>query len=247
MPELEALGECNAGRVREFAERVAGSEAERVAIITPSGELIEARNVSPKPAAAFLVGPEEWAELEPEAAVLVHSHALPGPVSCIPSELDQRAQIAQGIPWAVVCPDGSAFSMGVDDPRPLAGRGFRFGSDDCFALFRDAWRAWSGAPLPNYPRRWRWWADGEPLIERGLALSGFHAVPDEEMQRGDGLLFKLRADVFNHVAFVASPEKMLHHPGPAKPVDGSQASRLESIERWLALLPHQVIRAEVSA
>lgn len=241
---LEGLSEPLAAAVRRFAEQVAGGKLERVAVVTEAGDLEELENIHPEAAKRFRVEPAAWLRALDRAALLVHSHTMPGRLSWTPSPLDQRTQIAQRRPWAIVPPDGEGFVFGLERPdRPLTGRGFRFGVDDCWQLFRDAWSRWAGEPLPNFARRWRWWVDGEPLIERGLLGAKFYAVPDEEMQRGDALLFRVRGDVWNHIGFVTTPGEMLHHPGPVHPYDTTQLSQVAEVERWLQM-PHQVVRAE---
>ena len=242
---LEALPALQAAAVERFAETCRGQPLELVAVVTDSGDLVPLDNIHPKPAENFRVPDSQWLEALEVAALVVHSHPVDRPASWTPSVSDQRSQIAQRKPWAIVPPDGVPFVFGVDDPgRDLIGRGFRFGVDDCFGLFRDAWRRWSGLELANFARRWRWWTDSEPLFEAGMLHAGFHSIPAEESQAGDGVLFRIRSEVFNHIGFIDSPGKMLHHPGPAKPCDLGQLSRLESFERWLEM-PHQFIRGPI--
>ena len=244
---MAGLAEPLRDAVIQFAERCDGAEAERVAVATESGELRELENVHPDPARHLRGSEPEWFEALESAALVLHNHPQQEPLAYTPSVIDQRSQLCQRIPWAIICPDGSSFVLGVRDPaRELEGRGFRFGVDDCYGVFRDAWERWAGEELPNFARRWRWWVDGEPLIERGLMHAGFHAVAAEELQRGDAILFRLRGDVFSHIGFYLGAGMMLHHPGPARPYDPSQLSRRESVERWLQL-PHQIVRRGASA
>jgi len=243
MSTPESLPPAIGDAVERFASQCKPSDTEeRVAVVTDAGELIVLENVHPRPEENFRVDDTAWIRAIESAALVAHSHPAHRPASWTPSVSDQRSQIAQGKPWAIVPPDGVPFVFGQSDPaRPLIGRGFRFGVDDCYGLFRDAWTRWAGLELPNFARRWQWWKDAEPLFERGIHRAGFAAIPAAEMQRGDGVLFKIRSEVFNHIGFVESPEKMLHHPGPARPFNLSHLSRRESLERWLEL-PHQFVR-----
>jgi len=241
---LEGLAEPLAAAVQRFAEQVAGEKLERVAVVTEAGDLEELENIHPEAAKRFRVEPAAWLGATERASLVVHSHVSPDRLSWTPSPQDQRTQIAQCLPWAIVPPDGEAFVFGLDRPdRPLEGRGFRFGVDDCWQLFRDAWSRWAGEPLPNFARRWRWWLDGEPLIERGLHTAKFYAVPTDEMQRGDGVLFKVGGEVWNHIGFINAPGEMLHHPGPVHPYDSSMISLVSEMERLLEG-PHQIMRHE---
>ena len=243
MSATESLPPALGDAVERFARECKPSDTlERVAVVTEAGELLPLENIHPDPAENFRVADREWIEALEVAALVAHSHPVDRPSSWTPSVSDQRSQIAQGKPWAIVPPDGVPFVFGHPDPsRPLIGRGFRFGVDDCFGLFRDAWTRWAGLELPNFARRWQWWKDSEPLFEQGIHRAGFAAIPAAEMQRGDGVLFKIRSEVFNHIGFIESPEKMIHHPGPARPFNLSHLSRRESLERWLEL-PHQFVR-----
>jgi proteasome lid subunit RPN8/RPN11 len=231
-----------ADAVERFAASARRQPGECVAVVDASGELKPLENIHPEPETNFRVGEAEWIEALERAALVVHSHPKNEPSAWTPSESDQRSQIAHRKPWAIVPPTGAAFVIGAEEPsRALVGRGFRHGVDDCFGIVRDAWQRWSGTRVPNFPRRWRWWADGEPLIENGLAALGFVPVAGGRGRRGDVVALKLRGPVYHHLAFLESAAEMLHHPSPNLPYDPTVLSRTESAERWLAH-PHTIYR-----
>lgn len=225
----------------EWGASAAQSGAERVAIVARSGAIEEYENTHPAPATAWRVSPTDWLDMLQRAALIVHTHPSG---RATPSRADLAGQIASAIPWAI-CPRGeAAFLIGVRNPSPLIGRGYRFGVDDCFSLFRDAFEDFSGTRIPNFPRAWGFWRREEKLFESNIAAAGFRSVGRsiEVAEKGDAILFRIRSDQFNHAAFYQGGGWMLHHAAPAQPFDLTRLSVVERVDRWVGRLGFEVFR-----
>ena len=221
-----------------WAERIETDSTERIAAIYASGELFDLTNCANEPERRWQLSPGDWSDFLKNGAALLHSHPSG---SEIPSEQDQRAQIATGKLFGLAA-RGQVFWMGNDSTEGLVGRGDHFGIQDCYTIFRSAFARKTGEWIPDAPRAWRYWKRGEPIFEERFESFGFRRLSvGEEMKPADGLLFKIRSPVANHIAFYMGEGQVLHHPGAGNPYDPTRLSRIESVERWLTL-PHEVIR-----
>ena len=227
--------------VGRWSKEVETDAAERVAMLSHSGDLFELNNVHSEPGAAWTVSPSDWLRVLRDAAGLFHSHPSGRPT---PSAADISGQIGTAIPW-VICPrGGEPFALGPRSPAPVVGRGYRFGVDDCFSCFRDAFEEFSGDVLPNFARSWGFWKHGKPLFENGVAAAGFVRVGQDinGAEKGDALLFRIHSRGFNHAAFYEGGGMMTHHPAPAVPFDPARLSVSERVDRWVSRLDYEVFR-----
>lgn len=182
---------------------------------------------------------------------LCHSH--PGGPDC-PSQMDMRTQVELDIPFVIVATNGQAcadpFAWGdqIDDQRPLIGRPFRHGVDDCYALIRAWWRARRGVILPDFPRQWEWWGRDpgngveRDLYRRHFSDAGFYEISAGEASEGDVWLAAIRSDVPNHAGVYLSDGLALHHAALAHAFDPSRLSRRDPIARWLPYITHWLRR-----
>lgn len=174
---------------------------------------------------------------------IIHSHP-DGPD--YPSEADMRGQERTGVPWGILCTDGThtlPITWWGDDVEmpPLEGRTFRHGITDCYSLIRDFYRDRLGITLPVGARNWEWWLNGQDLYKDNFAGAGFRVVDydnGESPKPGDVWLSQIRSPVPNHGGVYLGDEMILHHPTSKNPVDPTRPSKKEPIHRWM---PHIVM------
>lgn len=220
-------------------EALAAYPNEAVWLITP-GECRKVKNIAAEPTQTFRVDKRTMAAAVKRGLLaVVHSH--PDFPAC-PSAADMRGQMASGVPWGIVATDGETCSplcwWGGDTPvAPLLERGFIHGVQDCYSLIRDYYRLELGIALPDYPRDWEWWRNGQNLYLDGVESAGFRPIEQSEARPGDMWFAQLRSPVPSHGGVLLEHGLVLHHPSADLPVDPSRLSRREPIARWL---PHIV-------
>jgi cell wall-associated NlpC family hydrolase len=164
-------------------------------------------------AGGFRISPGEWLEAERLGAIkgIFHSHPDAPPV---PSPADAAAMDAWGLPWVIM----SVPSMEVAEhvpaerkPRPLLGRTFEYGGDDCFGLIRGYYRR-LGIALPDFARAPGWETQGLSLYLDNYERCGFTLVEDSPRAH-DVLLMQVHSPVPNHGAVYLGDGMMLHHLG----------------------------------
>lgn len=182
---------------------------------------------------------------------LCHSH--PNGPDC-PSQGDMTSQVELEIPFVIISTNGTAcaepfvWGDGLIDDRPLFGRAFRHGVDDCYAMIRAWWRQVRGVILPDFPRDWEWWSvDAGPNIERDLyrrnfASAGFYEIDASEAAEGDVWLAAIRSKVPNHAGIYLGRGLALHHAAFQLAFDPSRLSRRDPIARWTPYITHWLRR-----
>lgn len=205
---------------------------EAVMIITSGGEVVPLNNVATDPCEEFAVSQKEWGEVSRNAIVLVHSHP-DGPL--FPSCADMRTQQALDIPFGIVeaTPHGAGgyFEWGGES-ESIMERPFRHGVTDCYALIRDYYATELHITLPDFPRSWEWWDNGENLYIDGYVSAGFKTVQKESLSQGDMLMFAVRGRTPCHAAIYIGDGKILHHLGGKKGYDPSRKPMIDSLHRW---------------
>ena len=223
----------------DLSNRWSDSETERVAYVTQNGDVRFCANVSEHPKTEWRVLPGQWAEVLDSAVLVIHAH--PSGIE-VPSYADQRSQIATQIPFAIVPRGGTPFVWGAPDSSDLVGRPYRWGVNDCFGIWREFFQRETGRTFPDFPRRWKFWKHAEPVFENALRYVPFTNVDSiDSARRGDGILFRLRTDVWCHCAAYLGAGRMLHHPAPLRPYDESRLSLTTRVERYLHM-PHKILR-----
>ena len=143
---------------------------------------------------------------------IAHSHVEQPP---LPSETDHAFCEKLGLPWLILAWPSRRFT--VIEPQgataPLIGRPWVWGTQDCFGLVRDAFRAYTGILIPDFCRDWAFWQNGEDLIGAHCAEAGFLALPPATPPRHcDVLAMQVNASpVANHLALFLAPDLILHH------------------------------------
>lgn len=238
--ELEAI--------RRHAQAVYPHES--YGLLLPSGYL-ELENISPEPERSAYSDGEALARALEEGVLRAVVHSHPDGPDC-PSEQDMRAQVELEVPSVIISTNGSAsldpFVWGdmLVDPRPLIGRPFRHGVDDCYAALRAWYWAERRVRLGDYPRQWEWWlenGDGEKdLYQRYFANEGFYQIEPADMMKGDVWLAAVRSAVPNHAGVYLGEGLMFHHASSRLAFDPMRLSRREPIARWAPFITHYLRR-----
>jgi proteasome lid subunit RPN8/RPN11 len=163
----------------------------------------------------FVIHPEDYAaaDMEGEIVGVVHSH--PG-TSPEPSQADQVACEASGLPWHIVGIPSEDW-VRVEPTgfvAPLVGREWSHGVLDCYSLVRDWFRSERGVLLPNFARFDDWWKRGENLYLDNFSQVGFEAIGFADLrnlQLGDCFLMQVASPVPNHAAVYLGDGLILHH------------------------------------
>lgn len=168
---------------------------------------------------------------------VIHTHPDDWPV---PSSADMRAQLDNAVPFGICTVRGGEVSdlvwFGGDRPA-LEGRGFVHGVTDCYALCRDYY-ADHGITIPEYPRDWEWWDDGQSLYVDYFRDAGFIEIAEAELREGDAVLFQIRSDVPNHAGIYLGGGVFLHHPAGRYPVMPGKLSKRDNYYRWRDYATH---------
>jgi proteasome lid subunit RPN8/RPN11 len=188
-----------------------------------NNEYIPCKNVSKRPEDTFLIDPEQQVpiELKHKVQAVIHSHKMFKyngiEVPCDwPSKRDMERQVASGKPWGiVVVPNGipiDIFFWGDQLPKqPLLKRKFKWGVSDCYTLSRDFYDLSLGIKLPEIPRQFGCFDNGEDLFGTLFENLGFVEI-DYPSKIGDGITFKMGTPVPNHCGVMIDLEHMLHQP-----------------------------------
>lgn len=160
----------------------------------------------------FILDPQDYlaAEMAGDIVGIVHSHP---DAPCTPSQADQVACEASGLPWHIVsAPAGQWHYMEpVGYQAPLVGREWCHGVLDCYSLIRDWYAAERGLQLPDFKRQDEWWMRGENLYIDHFREAGFVEVDHDDIQPGDGILMQLGSPVPNHGAVYLGDNRIMHH------------------------------------
>jgi proteasome lid subunit RPN8/RPN11 len=199
---------------------------EAVGVLTADGNFHPIENISPEPNRHFTYRAEDYLAIEAQSEIIamLHSHTDDPPddkgrsptVYMDPSKLDMENQIRMGLPWGI----SIARADSCSDPiwwgdtlpiRPLLGRVFMHGIQDCYTLVRD-WHRLQGVVLPEVPRDDFWWThDGVDLYAEAFEKNGFEVVTNRDLQPGDGFLAAIRSPKLNHAGIYIGKGQILHH------------------------------------
>lgn len=144
---------------------------------------------------------------------IIHSHCdLERPLA---SQYDMERQEKSGIPWGIVDlykrSVRQVFFFGDQLPiQDLYGRPFIHGVYDCFGLVRDYYRT-KGYNIPNFPREWAWWKNGENVILENVEKAGFEIIDPDKIQHEDIVISRIRFKYPNHCGIFFDNGVVLHH------------------------------------
>lgn len=150
-----------------------------------AGCYVPCKNRSDTPEVEFVIGQEEMAEavLAGDLEGIIHSHPG-GPWR--PSQHDATAQIATGVPWAILVPGETGAELAChwgtqrppvfDEAGHHVPRRFKHQIADCYSLMEDYFLQECGLRLPKVAREWGWWKKGQTLYLDHLQESGFEVI-----------------------------------------------------------------------
>lgn len=217
------------------------TENEICGYIDADGSFVEVVNESSNPTDEFSF---PFETLPAGAKCIIHSHTNG---SHWPSAADMQHQISSGLPWGIasISPHHrEVFFFGDGSPTPaLIGRRFRHGVTDCYSLIRDFYKQVVNITLPEFPREWEWWLQGDTLYEEGFPQAGFTTVAKTEALPGDVVFFNIHSRTPNHAGVYLGDGLLLHHVASKQGFDPTRLSIREPLGRWSNLIS-KVVRHE---
>lgn len=227
--------------INDWNQIVLNRYPEEAVAVVVDDEIIELQNISPEPTEHFKIKPQEWVKYSDKAQYLLHSHTYDINDNTIdidprtPSSADMAAQKDMGIPWGIVSTEGTEVSdilwLGAEERPPLLGRQFIHGVTDCYSIIRDFYKIEFNVDLPDYPREFDWWNDGEGytqnLYEKYYEDAGFYDITRDELQYGDVIMYSVlsRKGISNHAGVYVGDNQVLHHLL-------GQLSQRVSMDKW---------------
>ncbi len=114
----------------------------------------------------------------------------------------------------------------------LTERIYRHGVTDCYGFVRDYLAAHHDVLLPDMPRSWAWWDEGQNLYRDYFESYGFVMVDEaQDLQQGDVFVARLRAPVDNHGGVYCGHGLIRHHLAGRYPVDRGRLVTCEPVSR----------------
>lgn len=141
---------------------------------------------------------------------IVHSHVYQPPIA---SDGDRAMCEKMGLPWLIVSwPTGKYSIIKPSGFRaPLVGRQWAWGTHDCFGLIQDGFEDFAGIRLPDFPRDWLWWKNGQNIIAEQFEQAGFVQIAQDSIpQHCDVMGMMIASDVVNHLGLFLAPDLLLH-------------------------------------
>lgn len=201
---------------------------EACAFIDADGKLMPVDNIHEKPEESFEVSHKDY--LKAGGAVgFLHSHTQVEAQDITrqtmirehPSDIDMKTQMSMGIPWGISTCTGEDASdpiwWGDSLPiRPLVGRPFVWGINDCYSLVRD-WHRLQGIEIPDYPRDIGFWIADEDgpavsMYDDFFKEAGFERVYREDGPiPGDCFICCILSNVRNHAGVYIGNGQIVHH------------------------------------
>ena len=128
---------------------------------------------------------------------------------------DIKRQEQSGVPWGIVDLINNSvrkvFFFGDQLPiQDLMERPFVHGVYDCWGLCRDYWRL-KGYEIPNFPRDWGWWIEGENVIMENAEKAGFEILEPDNLQPDDLVIARIKWKYPNHCGIYTGDGLVLHH------------------------------------
>lgn len=182
---------------------------------------VECKNVSDEPKHNFLIGPNEYLEVEKLGKVVAcwHTHCDVPPTA---SDPDKQGCKNTQVPWFIgaIYKDESGYRfegltlVEVDDDyeAPLLGRVYCFGTFDCFALMRDYYHQEMHIELPDLPRTERiWTTEKNYMANRAVQDFGFIRLDDNaELIKGDLCFIETDREGADHIGIYLGNDRILH-------------------------------------
>ncbi len=221
---------------------------EAVGFLLSDGSYEPKMNVFQEPELGACVHPDELTAVLKAGTLRAYFHSHPDGPDC-PSQQDMMSQVELDVPWIICSATETAslppFAWGdmLTDPSPLIGRSFRHGTTDCYAAIRAWGLSAYGVLLPDFPRQWEWWLDGESDLYRNhFSDAEFYEIEQSEVRAGDVWLAQVRSPVPNHAGVYIGDGLAFHHPSSMLASDPSKLSKREPLARWQRHITHWLRR-----
>lgn len=242
--------------IEEFCQHaISQYPKECIGYIDGDGVYHKLQNISANPKLSASIRPNIMAGLlaNDKISILCHSH--PDGPDC-PSEADMLSQIELDIPFAIVTTNGEAcakpfiWGEGLFDGRPIIGRPFRHGVNDCYDLLRALFLRSHDILLPQFARGWEWWLPNyegsKNLYREGFSQAGFIEANKEFPLAGDVWLASIRSNEPNHAGVYLGNGLCIHHPSSGLAYDPTRISKREPITRWSPYITHWLRRKDIA-
>ncbi len=225
---------------------------EAVGFLLTDGTYSPQENICSEPTKGATVDPKKLLKVLKAGTLRAFFHSHPDGPDC-PSRQDMLSQAEQEVPWIICSANAEAslppFAFGdeLTNPAPLIGRPFRHGVTDCYAAIRAWAKQERGVELPDFPRNWEWWLDGESDLYRDyFGTAGFYPIEAHEVRPGDGWLAQIRSPVPNHAGLYIGDGLVFHHVSSALASDPARLSKREPLGRWQPYITQWVRRDDLS-
>lgn len=176
-------------------------------------QLVVCRNDSEAPD-HFILNADDYLAAERFGKIVgvVHSHVMK-PAN--PSDADQVGCDASKLPWFIVSvPAGTWREVRPQEhKKPLIGRPFAYGIQDCYVLLQDYYREVLGIELKDFDHgSWGWWDRGQDKFSpENCNEAGFYEIELSEIKEHDMLAMQIHGKAINHVAIYLGNDLILHH------------------------------------
>jgi len=160
----------------------------------------------------FIIDSKEYISISQKYDIVgvVHSHPDSTPD---PSDMDIKYCNATGVPYYIF--SYPEMDMKIIKPevfeKPLYGRNYEFGVNDCFEAARDYYIS-KGLAIPNRPLfEDDWWEKGlNYFTDEYISSWGFKPA-EGNMQEGDLIVFTIQAHIPNHCGVYLGNDIFYHH------------------------------------
>lgn len=161
----------------------------------------------------FVIDSKQFIEISHRADIVATVHSHPDG-SCEPSESDIKYCDATGLIYYIFSYPG--MDLHIQKPtkkdKPLYGREYEFGVNDCFEAMRD-YLASKNIVIPSRALfEDDWWEKGiDYFTDEIIKTYGYVKVEDGTMKENDVLIFTIQSRVGNHCGVYLGDDIFYHH------------------------------------
>lgn len=160
----------------------------------------------------FIIDSKEFIAISQKADIVATVHSHPD-ADCKPSETDIKYCNATGLTYYIF--SYPEMELHIQKPekvnKPLYGREYEFGYNDCFEAARDYY-VQKGLNIPHRPLfEDDWWGKGlDYFTDEYIGTWNFKRI-EGPMQEGDLIIFTIQASVGNHCGVYLGDDIFYHH------------------------------------
>lgn len=185
-----------------------------VSIVKGRYRWIPCTNVHHIPTEHFSISPIEYANAEDggEVVAVVHSHPSS---SASPSQADIESWKSDNVDWLIIGLENETpqthWLRAAQEKKPLYGRKYVWGVNDCFSFLRDFYDQELDIKLNDFYRPEKFWEQGLELFLDNYLNEGFTTVEMKDLAYGDAVLMAIGTNISCHVAVYVGDNKIAHH------------------------------------